>query len=106
MSVDTTALMPTAAPGGDIQATKYLSPNEMQEARQIAQGLNVRDTMAITSFAVKPQKDMASLTDPVMKMVATKDTGAVGETLTALMQQVKELNAASFAQQAESWAVK
>ena len=96
--------MPALPPGGDIDPFKYLTPTETQQAHQIAQTLNIHDTMAVTSFAVKPQKDMSSLTDPVLKMVSTKDTGPVGESLTNLMAQVKELNASSFAAQAEGWA--
>ncbi len=95
--------LPTA-PGSDIQATKYLTPAEMQNAQQLAQGININDTMALISFAAKPQKEMSALTDPIMKMVATKDTGEVGVVLTDLMTQVKALNASSFAAQSETWA--
>src|SRR5262245_61275021 len=87
----------------ELSALKYLTPEENEQAKQLAANLNVTDSMAVINFAAKPQKDMTSLTDPIMKTVATKDTGAAGEALTDLLQQVKALNAASFAQQAESW---
>ena len=91
-------------PGTQIDALKYLTPQELQQAQQLAQALDIHDSMAVTSFAAKPQKEMTSLTDPIMKMVTTKDAGAAGEVLTDLMTQVKVLNAGSFAAQSESWA--
>ncbi len=115
MSADATSLpavqpaaetnLPAVAPGRDIQALKHLTPQELQQAQQLAHTLDVRDSLAVTAFAAKPQKEMTSLTDPIMKMVTTKDTGAAGEVLTNLMTQVKALNAGSLSQQAESWAV-
>ena len=97
--------LPVVASGAETQASKYLNVQELNEARQLAKNLNVQDALAVTSFAAKPQKDMTSLTDPIMKMVMTKDTGAAGEVLTNLMAQVKQLNAGSFAQQSESFLV-
>lgn len=93
-------------PADQIDALKYLSPEELAQAKQIAAGLNINDTMAVTSFAAKPQKELSALTDPIMKTVATKDAGVAGEALTDLMTQVKQLNADSFAEQAESWVTK
>lgn len=99
--------IPSEPPGpSPIDALKYLSAEELAQAKQIAASLNVNDTLAVTSFAAKPQKELSSLTDPIMKQVMTKDTGVAGEALTELMAQVKRLNADSFAQQAESWITK
>jgi uncharacterized protein YaaN involved in tellurite resistance len=95
--------LPALAPGTEIQPLKYLTPQESAQAQQLAKTIDVRDALAVTSFAAKPQKEMTALTDPIMKIVATKDTGAVGEVLTNLMTQVKELNASSFAAQSETW---
>ena len=97
--------LPAVAPSAQIDALKYLTPQELQQAQQLVQTLDIHDTMAVTSFAAKPQKEMTSLTDPIMKMVTTKDAGAAGEVMTDLMTQVKTLNAGSFAAQSESWAV-
>lgn len=90
------------ASDGEIQALKHLTPAELQEAKQLAQALDVRDSLAITSFAVKPQKELAALTDPILKMVTTKDSGVAGQVLTDLLQEIKSLDAGSFASQVES----
>lgn len=98
------ALVPTPPPpGSELIALKYLTPEELAQAKQLAAGLNVNDSLGVINFAAKPQKEMSSLTDPIMKTIATKDTGVAGEALSNLMVQVKALNADSFAQQAESW---
>lgn len=90
------------ASGSEIQALKHLTPVEMQDAKKIAQDLNVRDSLAITGFAVKPQKELAALTDPILKMVTTQDSGVAGEVLTELLQEIKSLDAGSFASQVEN----
>ena len=50
---NTIAAMPP--PSGEIQALKHLTPAEIKEAEQMARALDVRDSLAITSFGVKPQ---------------------------------------------------
>jgi uncharacterized protein YaaN involved in tellurite resistance len=94
-------MTPLPTVGGEIQALKHLTPGELQEAKQIAQTLNVRDTLAVTGFAVKPQKEMTALTDPILKMVTTKDAGVAGAVLTELLLEIKTLDAGSFAAKAE-----
>ena len=86
---------------GEIQALDQLTPAERQEANQLAQTLNVLDALAVTGFGVKPQRDMSALTDPVMKLVMTKDTGAAGEVLTALLEEIRTLDAGSLATHTE-----
>ena len=95
-------LLNVPASDGEIQALKHLSPDEVQEAKQLAQALDVRDTLAITGFGVKPQKELTELTDPILKMVTTQDSGVAGEVLTELLQEIKLLDAGSFASQVES----
>jgi uncharacterized protein YaaN involved in tellurite resistance len=85
----------------DIQALDQLTPAERQEANQLAQNLNVSDALAVTAFGVKPQRDMSALTDPVMKLVMTKDSGAAGEVLTSLLEEIRTLDAGSLATQTE-----
>src|SRR5512135_2776372 len=81
----------------DTGAFRRLTPAERKEAEAIARGCNVRDSVAMTNFGVKPQKELNELTDPVLKMVATKDAGEAGKSLTALMTDIKALKADSLA---------
>jgi uncharacterized protein YaaN involved in tellurite resistance len=101
MSANNNLTLPVLRSDGELQALDHLTPVERQEANQLAQGLNVRDALAVTAFGVKPQRDMSALTDPVMKLVMTKDTGAAGEVLTTLLHEIKALDAGSFAAKTE-----
>ncbi len=101
MSATNSSAITIPPPEGEIQALKHLTPAELQEAKQLAQALDVRDALAVTGFGVRPQKEMSAVTDPILKMVATKDTGAAGEVLTTLLQEIKALDAGSFAAKAE-----
>ena len=102
MNAESTTIVPAAGTGGEIQALKHLQPAEVQLAQEIAQGLDVRDALAISAFGVRPQTEMSALTDPILKMIATKDAGAAGEALSALMVQVKALDAGSLGNLTES----
>ena len=102
MNAESTTIVPAAGTGGEIQALKHLQPAEVQLAQEIAQGLDVRDALAISAFGVRPQTEMSALTDPILKMIATKDTGAAGEALSALIVQVKALDAGSLGNLTES----
>lgn len=86
----------------EIDALKHLTPAEWVQAKELAQGLDVRDSMAVISFGAKGQKDLSAMSDPILKAVRTKDAGAAGEVLTELLSEIKSLNAGSLAEQAET----
>lgn len=86
----------------EMVAAEMLKPEEMERAKEIAAELDIKDTVALTGFATKAQKDLTSVTDPILKMVTTKDAGPAGEALTSLLDHVKEMKADSLAGQAES----
>lgn len=85
----------------EIHALNHLTPEELVQAKELAQSLDVRDSMAVISFGVKPQKEMSAMSDPVLKAVRTKDAGEAGVVLTELLGEIKSLNAGSLAEQAE-----
>ncbi|MGQ9682759.1 MAG: toxic anion resistance protein [Anaerolineae bacterium] len=96
------ANLPTVTDPNALVALEKLTPAEVEQARQVAAGLDVNDSLAITSFAVQAQREMGGVTDPILKMVTTKDAGPAGTALTNLLEQVRVLNASSLAGQAES----
>jgi uncharacterized protein YaaN involved in tellurite resistance len=99
------ALVPTG-PDGEGRALQRLTAGEAQEAAEIARALDVRDSVAIGSFGVKPQKEMNALTDPIMRLVATRETGEAGRSLTSLITAIRELDADSRMGQLESAAAR
>lgn len=93
-------------PSDAVHALRRLTPEETQTAQDIARAFDVRDSVAISGFGVAPQKEMSALTDPIMRLVATKETGEAGQSLTELMSHIRELNADSLAGQVESRAAR
>lgn len=99
MSADITSLQKSDS---EINALKHLTPEELAQAKQLAQGLDVRDTPAVMGFGVKPQKELSALIDPVMRAVRTQDVGAAGDLLSDLLTEIKALDGNSLALQAEA----
>ena len=101
MSSDTPGLVPSA-PDEDSGAVSRLTHGEAQEAAAIARALDVRDPIAVSGLGVRPQRELSALTDPVMRLVATRETGDAGRSLTVLMTTIRELDADSLGGQLES----
>lgn len=101
MSSGNDSLMPVPAVSGEIDALKQLSPEELERATALAQTLDVTDPIAVTAFAVTPQKELSGLTDQMLKVTRTRDTGVAGAVLSELMREIKSLDVGSFASQVE-----
>ncbi len=101
MSTTNDSMIAVAATGGEIDSLKHLTPEELEQARNLAQTLDVTDGFAIMALGAKSQKDLSALTDQVLKATATKNTGAAGQALTELMGEIKALDVDSFANAVE-----
>jgi uncharacterized protein YaaN involved in tellurite resistance len=100
---ETTAIVPAAEGGGEIQALQSLAPAERQAAEELARALDVRDPLAVSHFGVRPQREMSEMADALLRIVNPKDAGPAGEALTDLLGQVKALDTGSLANQVEAW---
>lgn len=101
MNAKNDALIAVPAAGTELEAIKNLSPEELDRARNLAAGLDVKDSFAVMAFGASPQKELGALTDQVLRMTATKNTGPAGQALSDLMQEVKALHADSLSAQVE-----
>ncbi len=101
MSPETLVPVP-ADPDEEGRAVSRLTPGEAHEAAAIARALDVRDPVAVSGLGVRPQRELSALTDPVMRLVTTRETGDAGRSLTALMTTIRELDADSLGGQLES----
>lgn len=76
-------------------------PNEMHRraleegralaALEIARQIDLEDTSAVTQFGVGAQKKIADFADTVLAEIRAKDAGYVGETLTNLVVNIKDM---------------
>jgi uncharacterized protein YaaN involved in tellurite resistance len=101
MSMDRNVAAALPRSEGEIQALKHLAPAEVKEAERLALTIDVRDALSITTYGLRPQKEMSALADPILKLVSTKDAGVAGKVLTELLTEIKGLNAGSLGTQVE-----
>src|SRR5262245_46689865 len=102
-STTSTDVIPATLDAGTLTATSELTPAEMDQARTIAHGLDVTDSMAVISFGSKAQKEIDSFSDTVLERVKTRDAGETGEALTKMLEEVRGLNADAFIDRARSF---
>jgi uncharacterized protein YaaN involved in tellurite resistance len=88
----------------DIRALDHLTDEEVRKARDLAAEIDLSSSMAVTNFAVQPQKALDRITDPLLEKVTTHDTGPVGETLADLLERVRSLDP-SLLGHTEGWLV-
>ena len=79
MSMDRNLAAAPPRSEGEIQALKHLGPAEVKEAERLALTIDVRDSLSITTYGLRPQKEMSALADPILKLVSTKDAGVAGK---------------------------
>ena len=89
MAPDQNTIAVNPPTSGEIQAMKHLTPEEVRTAEQMARSMDIRNSLAITSFGVNSQREMSALADPILRMVATKDSGVAGDVLTGLLSEIK-----------------
>lgn len=75
----------------EIIAVETLSPEKKQKAQEIARQIDLEDTSAVTQFGVGAQKKIADFADTVLSEIRAKDAGYVGETLTSLVVNIKDV---------------
>lgn len=74
-----------------------LDEGEVKAVAEIKSGINIADSAAVLQYGARVQNGIADFADSVLKTVAAKDSGQVGETLTDLLMKVKGLDADSLA---------
>lgn len=74
-----------------------LTPEESKAVAEIKATINIADSAAVLQYGARVQNGIADFADGVLKTVAAKDSGAVGETLSDLLMKVKGLDAESLA---------
>lgn len=68
-----------------------LKPGQQEQAKSVAAQINIEDPSAITQYGVGAQKNIAGFADTILSEIRAKDAGYVGETLTELVVNIKEV---------------
>ncbi|PWR24130.1 toxic anion resistance protein [Zavarzinia compransoris] len=80
----------------DTSAVAVLEPAELATIGEIKSRLDLTDSAQVLQFGGKVQANIAEFADGILKTVAAKDSGVVGETLSDLMAKVRDIDAESL----------
>ena len=69
-----------------------LSPEEQAAVREFAKQIDVTDTNLVLSYGAAAQKNIADFSGAALGKVRTKDMGEVGDMLTGLVVELKDLD--------------
>lgn len=69
-----------------------LSPEELKTVEEFAKKINIKDSAVILQYGANTQKNVASFSEKTLKDIRTKDLGQVGDSLTALVKELKSLD--------------
>lgn len=67
----------------------HLTPEELTLAQKMATEINITDWISILSRGVPAQKELSAVADRFLQQTQVQRTGPIGETLTALVDQVQ-----------------
>lgn len=70
-----------------------LSPDELKMVDEFAGKIDLTDSSMILQYGASTQKEVANFSESTLKSVRTKDLGAVGDNLSALMKELKQYGA-------------
>ncbi|USF98093.1 tellurite resistance protein TelA [Latilactobacillus sakei] len=69
-----------------------LSPEQQQQAQQLAEQLDVNDQQAVLNYGAQAQKKLGAFSQTMLNQVQSQDTGEIGDALTSLMYRLNEAN--------------
>lgn len=70
---------------------EVLSPEERTRVEEIKEQLDLLDSSQTVTYGVGAQRNISDFSDTILSRIRNKDTGEVGELLTDLMVQVKDM---------------
>ena len=75
-----------------VRVVDNLPPELVAKAKELATRIDTRDTNAILQFGMQAQREATTITQPYLEKVATKDSGAIGQQLSSLLNDTESLN--------------
>ncbi|MGC8408357.1 MAG: toxic anion resistance protein [Latilactobacillus sakei] len=69
-----------------------LSPEQQQQAQELAEQLDVNDQQAVLNYGAQAQKKLGAFSQTMLNQVQSQETGEIGDALTSLMYRLNEAN--------------
>lgn len=74
---------------------QVLTPEEQQRVDAFVKTIDLTNSQAVMSYGISTQKEIASFSQKTIDNIKTKDFGTIGETLTGLVNELKDFDAES-----------
>lgn len=78
-------------PASTTENLPALKEEDRQKAEEIVRDIDIADTQAVIQFGASAQKGVADFSDTLLQEVKTRDTGYVGDALSNLMVEIKNV---------------
>ena len=75
-----------------INTTENLAQQDLDRVRSISENIHIDDIQEVLSYGAEAQTRIAEFSENVLGVVKTKDSEAVGELLTSLVAEIKEID--------------
>ncbi len=82
----------SAASNYALQDTQRLPAEQEQRAKEIAENITLSDPNLSTTYGTDTMRNISRFADTMLEQVKVKDSGQVGQTLSSLLGQVKEID--------------
>lgn len=82
----------TVAKKSGEELLNQLSPEQQQQAQQLAEQLDVNDQQAVLNYGAQAQKKLGAFSQTMLNQVQSQETGEIGDALTSLMYRLNEAN--------------
>lgn len=73
-----------------------LEQADLARIEEIKSGINVEEANEIIAYGIGAQREISSFSDQILEQIRSKDTGYVGEVLSDLVVNIKDLNVDSL----------
>ncbi len=89
------AAQPEAIPAESAETlqaqTEVLTPEQRKRVEELKDSINLMDSQTTIQYGVGVQRNISSFADQILNQVRSKDSGYVGELMTELALEVKEV---------------
>ncbi len=79
----------------EANVAENLTSQELERVKTIAESINIDDIQDVLTYGAQAQSQIAEFSDGILAMVKTKDSEAIGDLLSSLVAEIKEIDKAA-----------
>lgn len=78
-----------------VEITENLTSQDLERVKAISQDINIDDIQGVLTYGAEAQTQIAEFSEGILSVVKTKDSEAVGDLLSSLVAEIKEIDKAA-----------